>query len=164
MKKVNSLLAAIAFCGLATIPALADSKDASSGISAPQAAVARSATVQITITTTLSTSFPSTTAIICNATLNHQGFAGAFYFEQITEVATRSGASATCTMTIPFRWAAADTVNFINISGSVAIIRAPSTTLPGAGGLISRSTNVPFTSIPLPGQNATVNISKTARM
>jgi hypothetical protein len=91
--------------------------------SSPEIAAASSTvtgTLKITGTVTLITSIPSTTPVTCGVTAIVASDPNGPISEQATSTAARSGATATCTVLIPYEWILQSLTDNVSLSVSVA--------------------------------------------
>jgi hypothetical protein len=84
------------------------------------ASTAVTGTLKITGTITLVTSIPTTVPIQCNATAVVAADANGPISDLVTSTATRSGATATCTMLIPYEWILQTLTDKVTLSVSVS--------------------------------------------
>ena len=93
---------------------------ASPEISAASTAV--TGTLKITGTVTLITSIPTTVPVECSATAIVAADPNGPISDVVTGTATRSGATATCTLLIPYEWVLQTLSDKVNLSVSVSAL------------------------------------------
>ena len=79
-------------------------------------------TLKITGTITLITSIPTTVPVQCSATAVVVADANGPISDVVTSTATRSGATATCTMLIPYEWILQTLTDKVTLSVSVSAL------------------------------------------
>lgn len=118
---------------------------------APAAAAASvSGQVTYSFAITVASTIPTSTPIVCSATLTHLGATGGVYMESASATATRSGGKATCTVKIPYLWAQANNQGFVQ--PQIMVIAGEKRQL--------IHTLAPF---PLPGNNQARSFSQNLR-
>jgi len=92
----------------------------SPGIAAASTAV--TGTLKITGTVTIISSLPTTTPVTCSATAVVIADPNGPISDLVTSTATRSGATATCTMLIPYEWLLQNVADNVILSVSVSAL------------------------------------------
>jgi hypothetical protein len=121
------------------------------------AAVTFTGKLVFSISITIQSTLPTTDAIACEgaASLDDVGAAGSGQLiEEIAAVqATRSGSTATCTVTIPYSWALLNSAtDQVQLTYTISV---PSNGVVGATGLPARVSTKGFASIKVPATGAT---------
>ena len=113
------------------------------------------------ITITLATSFPTTTSIICDTSarvFDNPAGGGNFLSEGGGVIATRSGSTATCTVTIPYSWplvtGSADMMTLSYTVGTFGPLASGPTTRNSSQGIGTFK-------IPAPGMTSTFTVKST---
>jgi hypothetical protein len=84
------------------------------------ASTALTGTLKITGTITIISSLPPTTPVTCSATAVVLADLNGPISDLVTSTATRSGATATCTMLIPYEWILQSVADSVHLSVSVS--------------------------------------------
>ena len=120
------------------------------------AAAASTVTGKLVFTTTitLSSTFPAADVIACSAqALVLDTGSGNDIIESTEVAATKSGSTATCTVTIPYSWnLLTPTADFVNLTFSV---RVPATPATAAATLPNRTNTQTLGRIPIPASGTT---------
>jgi hypothetical protein len=88
----------------------------------PAASIAVTGTLKITGTITIISSLPPTTPVTCSATAVVPSDPNGPISELVTSIATRAGATATCTMLIPYEWILQNLADSVHLSVSVSAL------------------------------------------
>ena len=114
----------------------------------------RSGTLLYKITITVKSLIPSTQKIYCIASANAYGMQS--NNEQVSKAATRSGSTATCTLSIPYAWVGVDGTSGM-ITSSITIYTGSTETT----GRYANRTLEPISPLPANGTTKTVNVAMT---
>lgn len=123
---------------------------------APTSVVTTQATASVTgtvvyrLTVAIASSIPTSQEIACMGSIMHGGGTSS-YMEMATVTATRSGSTATCTVSIPYKWSKAETASVIIPQITVSA---------GERRYLSHS----LTPIALPASGATTTITQSLRL
>jgi hypothetical protein len=79
------------------------------------AAAATTGTIQVTFDVTIVSTIPTTDDIVCEATATVDDTSGVFK-EVASAIATRSGSTATCEVSIPYSWTLTGTTDSMTLS------------------------------------------------
>jgi hypothetical protein len=145
-------------------PGLPAWKDAATGAvslvpppSAPTAAVPRAGRVVLKVTITIASSLPATVRPTCRGYLNHFGGTGMNFYTHTSVVsATRTGNTATCTLSMPYSWPDVTLANKISTSVEIRLnpFQGPTATIPTA-----RSVTVMLPSVDFPANGGIASVT-----
>lgn len=109
--------------------------------------------VQITVKINIKSTIPADAKPTCSGYLLHNNSKNISFQENATVIGVRTGATATCVLTIPFAWPDANLASVVYANASVYW---------GGGqpsGLINRSSSRSAVALPMPAEGATAKTS-----
>jgi hypothetical protein len=109
-----------------------------------------SGTINVKLSITIQSALSDTQVLVCSADVSAEDPAFNLYEETASVTATRSGATATCTMTIPYLWSLGSGATFLPGYSVFATSKS----------LVLRSTtSAPQTALKVPAAGTTTNLS-----
>lgn len=118
------------------------------------AANPQTGTISVNLTITIKSAIPTSSQIICGVTATVTEVSGLgvnIISDEASVVATRTGNTAKCTVTIPYSWAVSNPATAkVNLNYNLAAGKATTGT-----GLVSRSSTGSIASIPIPANGTT---------